>query len=81
MTQVQYEALRDDHCVDPKGAAKSTYCNKNAGDHGRLQGGPVGGRFCFFASGKCVRKLEAGKMGCEVPELEVIDAVVSIKGK
>lgn len=34
--QVQYEALRDDHCFDPKGAAKSTlYCSKNAGDHGR----------------------------------------------
>ena len=34
--QVQYEALRDDHCFDPTGKAKSTlYCNKDAGDHGR----------------------------------------------
>lgn len=33
---VQYEALRDDHCFDPTGKAKSTlYCNKDAGDHGR----------------------------------------------
>lgn len=69
---VQYEALRDDHCFDPKGAAKSTlYCSKNAGDHGR--------QVCKEAGGKYDDQIAASKKACIDRCTEEGDVCVGIR--
>eukprot|EP00438_Fugacium_kawagutii_P003352 Skav228233 [mRNA] locus=scaffold3112:38771:43467:+ [translate_table: standard] len=69
---VQYEALRDDHCFDPKGTQKSTlYCNKNAGDHGR--------QVCDKAGGKYDDKIAASKHSCMDQCTEEGDVCVGIR--
>lgn len=69
---VQYEALRDDHCFDPKGAAKSTlYCSKNAGDHGR--------QVCKEAGGKYDNQIAASKKACIDRCTEEGDVCVGIR--
>lgn len=69
---VQYEALRDDHCFDPTGKAKSTlYCNKDAGDHGR--------EVCDKAGGKYDNKISANKKSCIDRCTEEGDGCVGIR--